>query len=66
MTNRNMVRGADAAPRPNTTPLPPMPASEGSAGPITDREPIDSPQPNPSVKRAPPDARRPGLATDRG
>lgn len=66
MTNRNMVRGPAAeAPKPNTDPLPPMPAPEGSAAPTTTQEPPDSPQPNASGHRAPPDAGRPGLATDR-
>ncbi|GJE41782.1 hypothetical protein F6X53_18120 [Methylobacterium soli] len=69
MTNREMARGAAAgaarAPQPNTQPLPPMPAPEDSATPTTDVEPIDSPQPNASVKRDPPAPGRPGLATER-
>lgn len=69
MTNREMVKGAvtdeSAAPRPNATRLPPMPAPEDSATPTTDLEPIDSPQPNASAGRAPPDAEKSGLATKR-
>lgn len=71
MTNREMAKGAAAAgpraaPAPDRQPAPPMPAPEGSPGPTTDREPVDSPQPNASVKRAPPDAEHGGLATERG
>jgi len=80
MTNREMVKGAVAKgaaaeratardrtdlPQPNATPLPPMPAPEDSRTPTTDQEPVDSPQPNASAKRAPPSERRPGLATER-
>ncbi|GJE60022.1 hypothetical protein MPOCJGCO_2131 [Methylobacterium trifolii] len=68
MTNRAMVTGPaedDNGQRPNTKPLPPMPAAEDSPTPTTDREPIDSPQPNASVERAAPDAQRQGLATKR-
>ena len=70
MTNREMVSGAakastEAAPKPNTPPLPPMPADEGSATPTTREEPIDSPQPNASVDRDPPSDEKPGLATKR-
>jgi hypothetical protein len=51
MTNRSMVtpeaaRGEAGAPRPNTDPLPPMPSPEGAPGPVTDREPVDSPHLN--------------------
>ena len=70
MTNRAMVSGkakttGEGAPEPNTPPLPPMPADEGSPTPTTRAEPIDSPQPNASVKRDPPSAEKPGLATKR-
>ena len=70
MTNREMARGAveaDAAraPQPNKRALPPMPAPEDSPTPTTDAEPIDSPQPNASVKRDPPAPGRSGLATER-
>lgn len=70
MTNRSMVKQAiasvpEAGPQPNATPLPAMPAPEGSATPTTDQEPVDSPQPNASVKRSPPSADRPGLGTER-
>ena len=55
MTNSHMVKpvrrdGSDAMrPTPNTDPLPPMPATEGSAEPLTDQEPMDSPQPKPQL-----------------
>ena len=72
MTNREMAKGAtkgvdpdDKGQRPNTQALPPMPAPEDSRAPATDLEPIDSPQPNASVQRAPPSADKPGLATKR-
>ncbi|TXM64903.1 hypothetical protein FV222_10640 [Methylobacterium sp. WL103] len=70
MTNREMVSAAarasaEAEPKPNTTALPPMPADEGSATPTTHEEPIDSPQPNASVKRDPPSDEKPGLSTKR-
>ncbi|MCJ2007326.1 hypothetical protein ACFZ8E_16490 [Methylobacterium sp. HMF5984] len=70
MTNREMVSGAakvspEAAPKPNTRALPPMPADEGSATPTTQVEPIDSPQPNASAGREPPSAEKSGLATKR-
>lgn len=70
MTNREMVSGAirdsaEAAPKPNKTALPPMPADEGSATPTTREEPIDSPQPNASAGREPPSAAKSGLATKR-
>nr|WP_132253839.1 hypothetical protein [Methylobacterium segetis] len=70
MTNREMAKGAAsadpaAAPRPNEHPLPPMPAPEDSSTPTTREEPVDSPQPNASAKRAPPTPTHPGLATDR-
>ncbi|WP_348644085.1 hypothetical protein [Methylobacterium sp. WL12] len=42
-----------------------MPADEGSATPTTHEEPIDSPQPNASVKRDPPSDEKPGLSTKR-
>ncbi|WP_194075142.1 hypothetical protein [Methylobacterium durans] len=72
MTNREMAKGAVGtgakaaeAPEPNRQPLPPMPAPEDSPTPTTREEPIDSPQPNASIKRSPPSERRPGLGTDR-
>ncbi|MCJ2105444.1 hypothetical protein MKK70_08630 [Methylobacterium sp. E-041] len=70
MTNREMVSGAtkvspEAAPKPNTRALPPMPADEGSATSTTQVEPIDSPQPNASAGREPPSAEKSGLATKR-
>ncbi|WP_375463701.1 hypothetical protein [uncultured Methylobacterium sp.] len=70
MTNREMAKGATKVqagtePQSNRTPLPPMPAPEDSATPATDREPIDSPQPNPSGGREPPTPEKPGLATKR-
>lgn len=67
MTNRDMVKTGrrEDAPKPNTTPLPPMPAAEDSPVPATQDEPVDSPQPNASVTRAAPDAHRQGLATRR-
>lgn len=73
MTNRHMVKAAasakpgpaDAAPQPNRTPLPPMPAPEDSRTPSTGEEPIDSPQPNASTKREPPAGGEIGLATER-
>jgi len=64
MTNRDMVKPGPK-PEPNAAPLPSMPAPEGSARPTTDREPIDSPQPNASVERDPPDRAKIGLTTDR-
>ncbi|WP_342635906.1 hypothetical protein [Methylobacterium segetis] len=42
-----------------------MPAPEDSSTPTTREEPVDSPQPNASAKRAPPTPTHPGLATDR-
>ncbi len=70
MTNRDMAKGAakapaGTAPEPNTTALPQMPAAEDGPAPATDAEPIDSPQPNASVRRAPPSAEKPGLSTKR-
>lgn len=56
MTNREMAKGLRPgdSPKPNTTPLPPMPAAEGSTTPSTREEPLDSPQPNESGQRAAP------------
>jgi len=78
MTNREMAKGAVAegaaakgpadagrVPQPNAHALPPMPVPEDSATPTTTEEPIDSPQPNASVKRDPPAPGRSGLATER-
>ncbi len=69
MTNREMVKGAlehgDGGQHPNDTALPPMPAPEDSATPSTREEPIDSPQPNASAKRRPPEAGEMGLTTRR-
>lgn len=73
MTNRHMVKPAasakshsgEAVPRPNATPLPPMPAPEDSRTPTTAEEPIDSPQPNASAERAAPAPGEIGLATTR-
>ena len=55
MTNRSMVtpeaaHGEAGTPRPNTDPLPPMPAPEGATNPVTDREPVDSPHLNEYVQ----------------
>ena len=55
MTNSHMVkpsRGGKSElvrPTPNRDPLPLMPATEGSPDPVTDREPMDSPQPKPQL-----------------
>jgi hypothetical protein len=54
MTNSHMVKPTTAAPgaikpEPNQDPLPPMPAPEGAPAPVTDREPLDSPQPKPQL-----------------
>lgn len=68
MTNRNMVKGsvgANPAETPNAPPLPAMPAPEDGDRPTTREEPIDSPQPNGSSKRAAPGPDRQGLATER-
>ncbi|MGU3540951.1 hypothetical protein [Methylobacterium sp. A54F] len=69
MTNREMAKGAAAAgaaaPQPNDRPLPPMPAAEDSRTPTIREEPVDSPQPNASLKREAPTPDHPGLATDR-
>jgi hypothetical protein len=68
MTNRNMVKDAAAgapAVRPNTPPLPPMPATEDSATPTTREEPVDSPHLNASLKREAPEPGTQGLATKR-
>ena len=68
MTNRAMVKGGvgtTPAQRPNTPPLPPMPATEDGAHPTTREEPVDSPQPNASVDRAAPGPDKQGLATRR-
>jgi hypothetical protein len=65
MTNRNMVNKAKPAEEPNTAPLPPMPAPEDAARPITRQDPIDSPQPNASAKRDAPSETKQGLATKR-
>lgn len=65
MTNRHMVK-PDVAAKPqarNDTPLPPMPAPEDSRTPTTREEPIDSPQPNASVKRESPQPGEIGLST---
>lgn len=67
MTNRSMVsrdaaEGAPGTPRPNKDPLPPMPAPEGAASPVTDREPIDSPHLNEDMQHP----KRGGLSTDKG
>ncbi|MDP4002027.1 hypothetical protein [Methylobacterium sp. NEAU K] len=66
MTNRNMVRdGAGPEVRPNTPPLPPMPAPEGSPTPTTRDEPVDSPHLNASLKREVPAPGEQGLSTKR-
>lgn len=69
MTNREMVKGAvehgDAGQQANARALPPMPAPEDSATPTTREEPIDSPQPNASAKRRPPEDGELGLTTRR-
>ena len=70
MTNRDMVKPdlkptAGPAQEPNRRPLPPMPADEDSRTPTTDREPIDSPQPNASAERSPPAEGEIGLTTKR-
>ena len=69
MTNRDMVKpgaaGSGEGPRPNRDPLPPMPATEDSPTPTTDREPPDSPGPNASAKRGAPAGGKIGLTTDR-
>jgi hypothetical protein len=69
MTNREMVKGAvehgDAGQHAKAQALPPMPAPEDSATPTTREEPIDSPQPNASAKRRPPEAGELGLTTRR-
>ncbi len=69
MTNREMVKGAvehgDAGQHANAQALPPMPAPEDSPTPATREEPIDSPQPNASVKRRPPEDGEMGLTTRR-
>ena len=80
MTNRYMVKasliakaggpptgvsGGTSLPEPNRTPLPAMPAPEDSLTPTTNEEPIDSPQPNASLKRNPPGPGEVGLSTDR-
>ena len=71
MTNRHMVKPAAAAkppgesglPQLNRTPLPPMPAPEDSPTPTVREEPIDSPQPNASLKREAPAPGAIGLST---
>jgi hypothetical protein len=68
MTNRNMVKdaaGGGAEAKPNTAPLPPMPAPEDSATPTTRQEPVDSPHLNASLKRDAPAAGEQGLSTRR-
>nr|WP_082482322.1 hypothetical protein [Methylobacterium sp. Leaf123] len=76
MTNRHMVKpslaaksaaasGSAGLPEPNRTPMPAMPAPEDSPTPTTHEEPVDSPQPNASVKREAPDAGEIGLSTRR-
>lgn len=76
MTNRYMVKRslvaksgavarANGLPEPNTAPLPAMPAPEDSRTPTTDQEPVDSPQPNCSAKRSPPNSGELGLSTRR-
>ncbi|MGN7123177.1 hypothetical protein [Methylorubrum thiocyanatum] len=80
MTNRYMVKASLIAksggpptgvsdgtglPEPNRTPLPAMSAPEDSLTPTTNEEPIDSPQPNASLKRNPPGPGEVGLSTDR-
>lgn len=68
MTDRAMVKakaGTDAAETPNVAPLPPMPAPEDGDTPTTREDPIDSPQPNASAKRAAPGPGEHGLATKR-
>jgi hypothetical protein len=68
MTNRNMVKdAAGGAPevRPNTPPLPPMPAPEDAATPTTREEPVDSPHLNASLKREAPAPGTQGLSTKR-
>ncbi|MFF9550273.1 hypothetical protein [Methylobacterium fujisawaense] len=68
MTNRNMVKNpapGTATERPNTPPMPPMPAPEDSATPTTREEPTDSPHLNASLKREAPAPGRQGLSTER-
>jgi hypothetical protein len=65
MTNANMVNREAAKVKPNTPPLPEMPAPEDAARPTTREDPIDSPQPNASGQRAAPDEHKQGLATKR-
>ncbi|GJD58019.1 hypothetical protein [Methylobacterium dankookense] len=68
MTNREMAKGAltgDRGQHPNAQVLPPMPAAEDSRTPTTQIEPEDSPQPNASAKRRPPEEGEIGLVTRR-
>ncbi|ARO56555.1 hypothetical protein B2G69_22050 [Methylorubrum zatmanii] len=76
MTNRYMVKpslaaksaaasGSKGDPQPNRTPMPAMPAPEDSPTPTTHEEPVDSPQPNASVKRDAPGPGEIGLSTKR-
>lgn len=68
MTNREMAKGAltdDRGQHPNARNLPPMPAAEDSGTPATEIEPEDSPQPNASAKRRPPEDGEIGLVTKR-
>ncbi|MCJ2092338.1 hypothetical protein MKK67_07500 [Methylobacterium sp. J-072] len=68
MTNRSMVKnaaGSEPAVKPNTPPLPPMPAPEDSPTPTTREEPVDSPHLNASLKREAPAPGEQGLSTKR-
>ncbi|MGH1569916.1 hypothetical protein ACRAWG_03650 [Methylobacterium sp. P31] len=68
MTNRNMVKdaaGGGPEVRPNTPPLPSMPAPEDAATPTTREEPVDSPNLNTSLKRDAPAPGEQGLSTKR-
>ena len=68
MTNRNMVKddaGTGPAMKPNTPPLPPMPAPEDSSRPTTREEPVDSPHLNASLNREAPAPGEQGLSTRR-
>lgn len=49
MTNPDMVRRGARPPRPATDRIPPQPAPESEPGPLTTRDPQDSPQPKPET-----------------
>ena len=57
--------GEGPAQKPNTPPLPPMPAPEDSTRPTTREEPVDSPHLNASLKREAPAPGEQGLSTKR-